>query len=337
MESSDTMKDQFADEVGLLCPKEIAPGKVSTTHTPTGEGVGVDLPAWGTGIEPRSVLSECPSPIYRPSENPLRNEPAFQSDEGQATTSSCPDDTPGNELSLLMISHELGNVLTAISGTAQLLQRSLLKQQGAFLDQHAQQQVNAHQLSLVKAILHRMSSLQELIGQRLDVSRIQSGSLAMKTAQQANLVALLRSVVEQYQGTSRYVVMLEASEESIFASFDAFWIEQVLHNLVGNAIKYSPPHTTVVVGIERQAKAIAPQEVVIWVRDEGSGISQEHHAALFQRFYRVRTRDNVHVEGLGLGLYICHEVIRQHSGRMWLTSEPGRGSIFSFALPIAQA
>jgi two-component system sensor histidine kinase VicK len=312
MESSDTMKDQIADELGLLCPKEIALGKVRTTHTWTEEEHATTA------------------------ENPLRSELAFQSDEGQATTSSYPDDTPGNELLLLMVSHELGNVLTAINGSAQLLQRSLLKQQGASLDQHAQQQVNAHQLSLVKTILHRMSSLQELIGQRLDVSRIQSGSLAMKSAQQANLAALVRSVVEQYQGTSLYEVVLEASEESIFTSFDAFWIEQVLHNLVGNAIKYSPPHTTVVVGIERQAEAIAPQEVVIWVRDQGSGISQEHHAALFQRFYRVRTRDNVHIEGLGLGLYICHEVIRQHSGRMWLTSEPGRGSIFSFALPLAQ-
>ncbi len=282
----------------------------------------------------RGVSSPC---INAGASTPLYGELAFQSDKGQAPTSSYPDDTPGNELLLLMVSHELGNVLTTISGSAQLLQRSLLKQQGTFLDQHAQQQANAYQLSLVKTILHRMSSLQELIGQRLDMSRIQSGSLAMKPAQQANLVTLVRSVVEQYQSISQYMVLLEASEEAIFASFDAFWIEQVLHNLVGNAIKYSPPDTTVVVGIERQAEAITPQEVVIWVRDEGSGISQEHHAALFQRFYRVRTRDNVHVEGLGLGLYICHEVIRQHSGRMWLTSEPGRGSIFSFALPLAQA
>jgi len=301
MESSDTMKDQIADELGLLCPKEIVLGKVRTIHTRTEE------------------------------------EHEFDDNRQAGSNQSYPDDTPGNELSLLMVSHELGNVLTAINGSAQLLQRSLLKQQGAFLDQQAQQQVNAHQLSLVKTILHRMSSLQELIGQRLDVSRIQSGSLAMKSAQQANLVALVRSVVEQYQGPSLYEIVLEASEESIFTFFDAFWIEQVLHNLVGNAIKYSPPHTTVVVGIERQAEGIAPQEVVIWVRDQGSGISQEHHAALFQCFYRVRTRDNVHVEGLGLGLYICHEVIRQHSGRMWLTSEPGRGSIFSFALPLAQA
>jgi signal transduction histidine kinase len=269
-------------------------------------------------------------------ENPLCSATAFRSNENQTSTSSRLDDTHGNEL-LLMASHELGNALTVIKGTAQLLEHSLLKQQGVLLDQHVREQANANQLSLVKAILHQTSIMQELIGQFLDVSQVQSGYLATKSARQANLVALVRSVVDQYQAASQRVVVLQASEKAIFASYDAFWIEQVLHNLVGNAIKYSPADTAVVVGIERlPCEPIAPQEVVIWVRDEGPGISQEHHSALFHRFYRVRTRENAHVKGLGLGLYISHEVIRHHGGRMWLKSDSGRGSTFFFALPLEQ-
>jgi signal transduction histidine kinase len=86
----------------------------------------------------------------------------------------------------------------------------------------------------------------------------------------------------------------------------------------------------VVVGVERQVGIIAAQEVVIWVRDEGSGIPQAHHATLFDRFYRVRTQNNTHIEGLGPGFSISHAVIRQHGSRIWLTSEPDRGSTFSF-------
>ncbi len=246
------------------------------------------------------------------------------------------ENSDGSELLLSLIGHEVGNALTIIKGSAQMLEHSLLKHQDVRLDQHAQEQGLQYQLALVRAILHRTRSMEELISRLLDVSRLQSRPLAIQGAQHANLVALVRSVVGQYQAASQHRLVLAASEAALFASCDAFWIEQVLHNLVGNALKYSPPHTTVIVGVERQAGSIAAQEVVIWVRDEGPGITQEHHAALFDRFYRVRTQDNAHVEGLGLGLYISHEVIRQHGGRIWLTSEPSHGSTFSFALPLEQ-
>ena len=316
MESLDTTKDRLPNELELLHTMivvlEQALEQARTAHMWTEEEEATAM------------------------ENPLCSAIAFRGDEGQTATHSRLDDTHGNKLLLSMASHELGNALTAIKGSAQILERRLLKQQDTLLDQHVREQANAAQLSLVKAILHQTSIMQELIGQFLDVSRVQSGHLAIKSAQQANLVALVRSVVEQYQAASQRVVVLQASEDAIFASYDAFWIEQVLHNLVGNAIKYSSPDTAVVVGIERQPETSSPQEVVIWVRDEGSGISQEHHSALFRCFYRVRTRENAHVKGLGLGLYISHEVIRRHGGRMWLKSEPGRGSTFFFALPLEQ-
>ena len=156
-----------------------------------------------------------------------------------------------SELLLSLVGHELGNALTIIKGSAQMLAHSLCKHQAVRLDQYAQEQGVQYQLALVRAILHRTRSMEELISRLLAVSRLQSRPLALQDTQQANLVALVRSVVEQYQAASQHRLMLEASEEAVFAACDAFWIEQVLHNLVGNALKYSPPNTTVVVGVER--------------------------------------------------------------------------------------
>jgi signal transduction histidine kinase len=70
------------------------------------------------------------------------------------------------------------------------------------------------------------------------------------------------------------------------------------------------------------------------VRDEGYGISKEDQSHIFDRFHRIRTEDNTKVEGLGLGLYVSHEIVRQHGGRMWVESQLGRGSTFYFSLPL---
>ncbi len=68
--------------------------------------------------------------------------------------------------------------------------------------------------------------------------------------------------------------------------------------------------------------------------DQGQGISEEQQAHIFDRYYRVRTNENINTEGLGLGLYIAHEIVMLHGGRMWLESTPGEGSTFYFSLPL---
>jgi signal transduction histidine kinase len=111
--------------------------------------------------------------------------------------------------------------------------------------------------------------------------------------------------------------------------WDAGRLEQVLQNLVTNAIKYAPGGGPIEISVEADA-----QQVTVSVRDQGLGIAAEELPQVFERFYRVAgTRG---LEGSGLGLYICQGIVSAHGGRIWANSDgPGRGSTFGFSLPRA--
>jgi two-component system, OmpR family, phosphate regulon sensor histidine kinase PhoR len=221
-----------------------------------------------------------------------------------------------------------------IQACTQVLQRSLCKEQGLSLDQEALERAHAKQLSYLDTIVSQTNYMDELIGQLLDVSRLRSGQLPLQY-RKVDLVALVHQVVhQQSQITTDHQFMVHSSDETLFATCDETSLRQVLDNLVSNAIKYSPPGTAIIVGIERHTSDVHPPEVIIWVQDEGCGISEEHHAALFDPFYRVCTKGSSCISGLGLGLYISREMINLYGGRMWLKSELGKGSTFSFSLPL---
>src|SRR5207249_11649126 len=101
-------------------------------------------------------------------------------------------------------------------------------------------------------------------------------------------------------------IILKTGEEHILGEADEGRIEQVLDNLISNALKYGPADKPIVVTVECQTNN--PDEVLITVRDEGQGISKEVQHHVFERFYRVHTQEQGKVEGLGLGLYISHEI-----------------------------
>jgi signal transduction histidine kinase len=108
-------------------------------------------------------------------------------------------------------------------------------------------------------------------------------------------------------------------------------IEQVLNNLLDNAVKYcAHPETITVSG------TVAPdgQEVVVTVEDQGAGIQAEHIDRIFERFYRVPGEGTAGIDGSGLGLAICRGIVERHGGRIWAASTPGQGSAFSFSLPV---
>jgi signal transduction histidine kinase len=238
-----------------------------------------------------------------------------------------------DDVSVAIASHELRNALTVIKASTQVLQRSLCKEQGISLDREALERAHAKQLSYLDTIVGQTNYMDELIGQLLDVSRLRSGQLPLQY-RRVDLVALVQQVVHQQSQITDHRFMVHISDETLFATCDETCLRQVLDNLVSNALKYSPPATAINVGIERHPSDVHPPEVVIWVQDEGCGISQEHHAALFDPFYRVCMKGSSCISGLGLGLYISREMISLHGGRMWLKSEPGKGSTFSFSLPL---
>jgi signal transduction histidine kinase len=108
-------------------------------------------------------------------------------------------------------------------------------------------------------------------------------------------------------------------------------IQQVLSNLIGNAVKYSPEGTVVVVRLE-----LSDEEAAISVIDQGPGIPKQAQGQLFERYFQGSAPSRVAAEGLGLGLYVAHGIVAAHHGRMWVESEVGVGSTFGFALPLTQ-
>ncbi|NWJ95981.1 MAG: DUF4118 domain-containing protein [Chloroflexi bacterium] len=240
---------------------------------------------------------------------------------------------------LSIAGHELRTPLTTIKGFAQLLKRRLVT---ATNPSRAITSDVVLDSRLLDNINQQVDLMNKLIEEMLNVTRIQSGQLELELTPNVNLVELVSRVVEQHQMTlANQSILLEVTPQPIRVNCDESRLEQVLNNLITNAIKYSPPNQSVVVGLEI-VQATTEQnnttplsgEAVVRVCDNGYGISKEDQPHVFQRFYRVRNHNNPKVKGLGLGLYICYEIIARHNGRMWLTSEVDKGSNFYFSLPL---
>ncbi len=108
-------------------------------------------------------------------------------------------------------------------------------------------------------------------------------------------------------------------------------IIQVLNNLINNAVKYSPDHNEIEVGLRFTVDK--PDEVIIWVRDHGIGIAANELPHIYERFHRASNLDRS-ISGLGIGLYLVNELVTQHEGHIWVESIEGKGSTFYVTLPL---
>jgi signal transduction histidine kinase len=162
----------------------------------------------------------------------------------------------------------------------------------------------------------------------LDFSRVEAGRLDLER-RPLNLTPLIESLVGEAQATTERHKILYLGHDHIEGLWDEQRIEQVLRNLLTNAVKYSPGGG--VVAVEMEA---SDAMVTVRVRDQGTGLPPDDLPHLFERFYRAEgTR---RLEGAGLGLYICQAIVAAHGGRIWAESDGiGRGSTFSFTLPRA--
>jgi len=170
--------------------------------------------------------------------------------------------------------------------------------------------------------------LAALVDNLLDAATLEAGGLRL----QREPVRLER-VAERVLNARRLLagsctLHLETRPGLPLADADPIRVEQVMANLVENAIKYSPSGGAVQMRIRTDADGM----LSVSVADHGVGIAHQHLAHVFERFYRVESGGRS-VRGVGLGLYICRSLVESHGGRIWVDSQPGLGSTFAFTLP----
>ena len=214
---------------------------------------------------------------------------------------------------LATVSHELRTPLASIKGFASTLLADDVTWEPQF------------QRDFMETIDREADRLTELIGQLLDMSRLESGTLRIDR-QLCHLTDVLTHADEQLAMlTANHVLVMAVAPGLPRLNVDPSRISNVLTNLVSNAAKFAPAGTKITV--TAQAK---DRQVVVSVADEGTGIAPEHQAHLFERFYRVDDELTCSRPGTGLGLAICKGLVEAHGGSIWVESEPGRGATFYF-------
>jgi PAS domain S-box-containing protein len=219
--------------------------------------------------------------------------------------------------------HELRNPLAGLRGFTDMLIVQTERGHGPKL---ADWQAEA-----IEAIDQSSRRLVELTDDLLDVTRLQAGRLQLHR-EVRDIVAIARQVCgRQQMAAPDHQIILEAVPETIFLPLDPLRIEQVLNNVIHNAIKYSPDETTVTVEIRAEETT---HKVTISVTDHGIGIPADQQARIFNRFTRGENVQMAGIPGTGLGLYLCRELVERHGGRIWFHSHEDEGSVFYFTLPM---
>ena len=211
-----------------------------------------------------------------------------------------------------LASHELKTPLTSISGYLQVMERSNFEGPNKLFVQKTVQQVK---------------KLSSLVSDLLDVSKIEAGKLQLdlKPANIQQVVAEALELIRHAHPDQE--IDFTSTAENISVNVDSHRIEQVLMNLISNAIKYTPGKEKIEIRLGADIKNIKVE-----VQDRGIGIPEGHKTKIFSKFHRVDELNPV-ISGLGIGLYISRQIIERHSGDLWVESEPGKGSCFCFTLP----
>lgn len=220
---------------------------------------------------------------------------------------------------LSIASHELKTPLTSIKAYMQLLERSI------------GDDLNTDNYDISKYLRRTQSQLDKLhslIVDLLDISKIESGKMVFNK-KPFFFGPLIDSALEIIRQTNPDYKIIRKGTDNPEILGDEMRVEQVLVNYLTNAIKYSPDDKEIIV----ETKITADSHIKITVTDKGVGIPAEKKDDIFKKFYRVE--ENSHrFQGLGIGLYICSEIIRRHNGTFGVESEVGKGSQFYFSLPV---
>jgi signal transduction histidine kinase len=219
---------------------------------------------------------------------------------------------------IAIVSHELRTPLTSVYGAAMTLEKHELDDQ--------------RRSELLEIIATEAARLSRLLDDILWVSRLDSGR-ARPHITPVEPLPLTEEVVDATRTHLPHGLSLEIQQDSPLpdVAADSDKLRQVLVNLIENAVKYSRE------GLIQVRLGSHYGNVRFSVRDEGPGIPPAQHERIFEKFYRLDPNMTQGVGGTGLGLYICRELVESMNGDIWVESEPGEGSTFSFELPVAKA
>jgi len=215
------------------------------------------------------------------------------------------------------VSHELKTPVTAIKGFTETLLDGAMYESGTCRE-------------FIEIIDHEAGRLSRLIQDLLDLSRIEFKRINTKL-RKVDLLSIIRSTIIKLQGhveNSSLEFILDLPEKTMPVKVDSDMIEQVLFNLIDNAVKYTPAH-----GLIKIEVGETEMDIIVWVRDTGIGIPREDLDRVFERFYRVDKTRSRAMGGTGLGLSIIKHIIDFHGGTVGVESTPGIGSNFYFTLP----
>lgn len=222
---------------------------------------------------------------------------------------------------LSIAAHELKTPMTGLRGSAQLLIR-LFEQSNVVSDERI--------LRRLTVINHQSAKMSRLVDQLLDVTRIEAGRLTLDRAA-TDVVALVQGIAGASQARGDRHVITVRAEGELIAFVDALRLEQVVTNLLDNAVRYSPEGGPIDVVVARSAS----NQLSIAVTDHGIGIPPEHRSRVFDRFYQAHV--GRHLGGMGLGLYISREIVERHGGTLDAEYPLEGGTRFVVRLPIGDS
>ncbi|HEU5384067.1 MAG TPA: PAS domain-containing sensor histidine kinase [Ktedonobacteraceae bacterium] len=223
---------------------------------------------------------------------------------------------------LSLATHELRTPVTVIAGFADLLLRA------ARSPEHLLDEWQRKKVQEMKQSCWQLAHLTEDL---LDVTRMQAGQFHLER-RLTDLVALTQQISKRLQATtSQHQITVQTTLVQLRARVDGCRIEQVLTNLLANAIKYSPAGGPIDITLWEEEQ---PHEAHFSIRDRGMGIPRAQQTYLFGRFVRAGNVQEAGIRGAGLGLYLCRELVERHGGRIWFESEEHVGSTFFFTLPM---
>jgi signal transduction histidine kinase len=235
-----------------------------------------------------------------------------------------------------VVSHELRTPLTAIKGYTQHLvrrvERRIRKQRytpSEQAGQHAGDPPEVYDLRSLNIIQSQTEHLERLVNDLLDLSQVQWGQLDLHY-ESFYLADVLAESMRSAQGsTEQHTIILDIQASDTTISADRIRIEQVVGNILDNAIKYSPHGGQVTIRLQER-----DGHYQVSIIDEGIGISPEYFDHIFERFYRVYNTSSHQYSGIGLGLYVARAIVDRHGGHIWFTENQGTGSTFYFTLPV---